>query len=107
MASALDPELPHPAAQRVRMELEESRGALRPLDDPSCPVEDPHDVISLDLFQGNELRWTLGDGFHCLVPGKRGQPELAVQLEHRSPGKHDRPLDDVLKLADVPRPSIP
>src|SRR5207253_1535925 len=77
--SPLDPELLHPAPQRVGMKVEDPRRALRPTDHPSGLPQDREDVASLDVLQRA--------GRRDRRRGRRGtRPsadprELAVQLE--------------------------
>src|SRR5713101_8876333 len=53
--AAMYPELLHPAAEGVRVELEHSSRSFEPLDHPAGLVEDRQDVIPLDLFHRGEL----------------------------------------------------
>src|SRR5262249_60761273 len=51
-ARALDPELLHPAAQRVGMEPENVGRPPGPVDDPTRLLERRHDVAAPDPFHG-------------------------------------------------------
>src|SRR5262249_23707789 len=54
--AAPDPQLPHAAAERVRVKLEGSRRSPLALDYPTGLFQGRHDVVSLHLFQRGELR---------------------------------------------------
>src|SRR5207253_7238992 len=48
---ARDPELLHPAAQRTRMQVEQTRRAIRSLDDPGGALQHGEDVAAFHFFE--------------------------------------------------------
>src|SRR5436190_1418777 len=51
LALARDPELLHPAAQRTRMQVQQTRRAIRSLDDPGGPLQHGEDVAAFHFFE--------------------------------------------------------
>src|SRR5262249_51044311 len=105
-ALAEDAELPHPAAQRVWIEVQDSCGVLRSLDDAVGMFEHGLDVLSFGVSHRRKLagatrRFWSGE---CL--GVTDRQELGVDGQHGAGRQNNGALADVLELAYVAGPLI-
>src|SRR5215471_17571632 len=85
-----DPELLHAEPQRVRVKPEAFGGVAEAVDSPSTFAEDAFDVRPLD--RDERIAWRVD----------RARVEAVIAQQQRvAGGVNQRPLDDVLELANV------
>src|SRR5262249_22324834 len=74
------------------------------VDDPARLPQDAEDVVALQLLQAGGPRLLGGT---ALAPGEGGRgQQVSPDLQDRTPGQDDGPLDDVLQLSNVARPGV-
>src|SRR5262245_18422687 len=100
LARARDAELPHARLERGPLHPEDLRGPVVAADPPAHALEDREDVVPLHRLERPAGARRRGGG------GSGGGGEQVVQLEPVRRRENDGALDDVLQLADVPRPVV-